>query len=71
MATAIRTSDEKQQRAEALRQMKNNLYNVKAAEQVRLSLKATPSRFNADSFLEYVADHPVLSKLHLVSNDDE
>ncbi|HZO87480.1 MAG TPA: hypothetical protein VFB38_04015 [Chthonomonadaceae bacterium] len=71
MATISFPSVERQQRAEALRQMRQRLYNPQAAEEARRSAHATPNRFDAQAYLEYVTDHPVFSKLHLISEDDE
>ena len=71
MATILSSSAREQQRAEALRQMKQRLYNPQAAEEARQSGNDAPNHFDVQAYLEYITNHPVFSNLHLLSKDDE
>ena len=54
-----------------LRQLADRLYNPKAAAELRMKLAAQPSTFDRDYFLAFITDHPLFSKMHLYSADDE
>ena len=71
MTSTSPKSVKQQQRDEALRQLKQRLYNPQAAEEARQSVNDAPNYFDAQAYLEYITDHPVFSNLHLICESDE
>ena len=69
--TATQSRDQREQRTKTLQQLKQRLYNKQAAEEARQPAQAVKSQFDAQAYIEYITDHPVFSKLHLISEDDE
>ena len=71
MTAILAHSSEEQKCMQALRKMKQRLYDPQAAAQAQRLANAASNSFDTQTYANYITAHPVFSKLHLISEDNE